>query len=221
LATGPIEISLAYFVPDLSNSLLPLTHYVWLGYALITDKTSLFFECKKGNSTLCTGTTVKKVLIIDLLTPKAFLVKSDPIALHNSLGHPSLPYLKAAYPNLHITSLDFHVCNVSKMHWQPFPGSFPLVKHLLDRIHMDICGPITPASQEGNIYFLKIIDSHSKFRFIYPITRGEEGPLPRECHSLSWPWFWSELCQNSITNCWWTIPFNEVKWRWNNDELMF
>jgi hypothetical protein len=28
LATGPIEISLAYFVPDLSNSLLPLTHYV-------------------------------------------------------------------------------------------------------------------------------------------------------------------------------------------------
>jgi hypothetical protein len=49
-------------------------------------------------------------------------------------------------------------------------------------------------------------------------TRGEEGALPRECHSFSWPWFWSELCQKSITNCWWTIPFNEVKWRWNNDE---
>jgi hypothetical protein len=51
-------------------------------------------------------------------------------------------------------------------------------------------------------------------------TRGEEGELPRECHSLIWPWFWSELCQKSITNCWWTIPFNEVKWRWNNDEVM-
>jgi hypothetical protein len=57
--------------------------------------------------------------------------------------------------------------------------------------------------------------------FHFPTTRGEEGALPRDCHSLSSPWLWSELCHNSITNCWWTIPFNQAKWRWNNDEVIF
>jgi hypothetical protein len=34
---------------------------------------------------------------------------------------------------------------------------------------MDLCGPITPASRGGNLYFLKIVDAHSKFRFIFPM----------------------------------------------------
>ncbi|PLW35599.1 hypothetical protein PCANC_19049 [Puccinia coronata f. sp. avenae] len=85
-----------------------------------------------------------------------------------------LPYLKAAYPELHITTLDCRHCDVSKMHRQPFPGSFPVVENILDCIHMDLCGPITPASRGGNKYFLKIIDGHSKFRFIYPMPRKSD-----------------------------------------------
>jgi hypothetical protein len=166
-------------VPKLSNLLLPLTHQaiqlapsdVQQGYAITPSADGNHFVCHKGNHISCSGTTCKEVLIVNLLQPRAFSVKTDPNVLHNALGHPSLPYLKAAYPEIHISSVGCCICDVSKMHQQPFPGSFPPVQHVLNIIHMDICGPITPASRGGNQYFLKIIDGHSKFRFIYPMPR--------------------------------------------------
>ncbi|PLW10331.1 hypothetical protein PCASD_21666 [Puccinia coronata f. sp. avenae] len=55
------------------------------------------------------------------------------------------------------------------MHRQPFSGHFPSATKPLEIIHMDLCGPMTPASRGGNLYFLKIIDGYSKYRFIYPL----------------------------------------------------
>jgi transposase InsO family protein len=39
---------------------------------------------------------------------------------------------------------------------------------------MDVCGPITPATCGGNRYFLKIIDGHSKYRFIFPMSNKSQ-----------------------------------------------
>jgi transposase InsO family protein len=167
--TGQIKIAQAYFVPDLSNSLLPLTHYLQRGYTLSPSDSGTQFCFKKDSHILCTGTTSESVLTIDTITPRAFATLADPIILHNSLGHPSLPYLKAAYPELSIKDLQCNNCDLAKMHQQPFPGHFPKVDGLLDCVHMDLCGPITPATRGGNRYFLKIVDGHSKFRFIFPM----------------------------------------------------
>jgi hypothetical protein len=151
-ASGPIQIDKAYFVPDLSNSLLSLTSYVRQGYKVEAKENIDRFSLRKQGHVLCSGSTIERVLIVDLLVPRAFKLKTNPIVLHNALGHPSLPYLKAAYPDLHVTSME----------------------HILDCIHMDLCGPITPASWGGNRYFLKIIDGHSKYRFIYPMPRKSD-----------------------------------------------
>ncbi|PLW48353.1 hypothetical protein PCASD_02931 [Puccinia coronata f. sp. avenae] len=51
----------------------------------------------------------------------------------------------------------------------PFSGSFPGATKPLECIHMDLCGPINPASRGGNCYFLKIIDGYIKYRFIFPM----------------------------------------------------
>lgn len=51
----------------------------------------------------------------------------------------------------------------------PFSGTFPTATCPLEWVHMDLCGPITPASRGGNLYFLKIIDGFSKYRFIFPV----------------------------------------------------
>ncbi|PLW53676.1 hypothetical protein PCANC_04300 [Puccinia coronata f. sp. avenae] len=122
--------------------------------------------------TLCTGRTTKEVLLIDLQTPRALSVK-DPdqsyIDLHQALGHPSLTYLKKSFPNLSIPNIECSVCDVSKMHRQPFSGSFPIATKPLEIIHMDLCGPMSPPSWGGNFYFLKIINGYSKYHFIFPI----------------------------------------------------
>ncbi|KAI7956622.1 hypothetical protein MJO28_003717 [Puccinia striiformis f. sp. tritici] len=96
-------------------------------------------------------------------------ISSSALDLHRALGHPSLPYLKKAFPDSKFTEIDCSVCDISKMHRTPFSGSFPTTARTLECIHMDLCGPITPASRGGNRYFLKIIDSYSKYCFIFPM----------------------------------------------------
>lgn len=168
-ASGPITISKAYYVPELSNSLIPLTHYLQQGYSLLPTRGGSSFELRKENQLLCSGSTQANLLTLELARPQALMTTSDALVLHNSLGHPSLPYLKAAFPDLNIKDLNCAHCDVAKMHRQPFSGNFPQPLRALECIHMDLCGPITPASRGGNKYFLKIIDGHSKYRFIYPM----------------------------------------------------
>ncbi|KAI7946129.1 hypothetical protein MJO29_012517 [Puccinia striiformis f. sp. tritici] len=167
---GPLEISEAFFAPQLSNSLIPLTFYLKKGFSLMPTLNGTRFECKSNSGTIFAGSTTKNILLIDMNPLKAMTVaNSSIIDLHRALGHPSLNYLKKAYPNLKITSIDCNVCDRAKMHRQPFPGSFPKLSSILDCFHMDLCGPINPASRRGNRYFLKIIDGFSKFRFIFPM----------------------------------------------------
>lgn len=167
---GPVHLSLAYYTPQLSNSLVSLTHYLRRGFSIIPVNGGNRFECRKGAEVIFVGTTREDVLLIDMNHLRANAVNlPDPIDLHRALGHPSLPYLKKAYPDLKISSLDCGDCDRAKMHKQPFGGSFPPLKQPLDCIHMDLCGPITPASRGGNRFFLKILDGFSKYRFIYPM----------------------------------------------------
>ncbi|KAI7966516.1 hypothetical protein MJO29_002264 [Puccinia striiformis f. sp. tritici] len=147
-----------------------LTHYIRLGFSLIPVAGGSRFECKKGTEVRFVGTTNEGILLLDLNPLQALSVKSsDPLDLHRALGHPSFPYLKKAFPDLTIKELDCDVCDQAKMHKQPFSGTFPTFSQPLDCIHMDLCGPITPASRGGNRYFLKIIDGFTKYRFIYPM----------------------------------------------------
>ncbi|PLW38782.1 hypothetical protein PCASD_12562 [Puccinia coronata f. sp. avenae] len=176
-ASGPIVISEAFYAPDLSNSLLPLTFYVRLGYTVFPTNDGLGFACRRGDHILCIGTTTEQVMLISLNEPKALSVgnpRPTAIDLHRALGHPSLGYLKKAFPDISIPEVECRVCDLSKMHRQPFSGSFPKASKPLEMIHMDLCGPMTPASRRGNLYFLKIIDGFSKYRFIYPITRKSD-----------------------------------------------
>ncbi|KAI7958132.1 hypothetical protein MJO29_006349 [Puccinia striiformis f. sp. tritici] len=169
-SVGPLYIKEAFFAPDLSNSLIPLTYYLQRGFSLIPTHGGSRFQCKSAKDTLFVGSTTSNILLIDVNPLKALSVKPNlGLELHRALGHPSINYLKKAYPDLPIDSVECNVCDLAKMHRQPFSGSFPKLHRVLECVHMDLCGPISPASRGGNRYFLKIIDGFSKFRFIYPM----------------------------------------------------
>ncbi|KAI7965543.1 hypothetical protein MJO29_001291 [Puccinia striiformis f. sp. tritici] len=172
-SSGPIYIPEAYYVPSLSNSLLPQSHYIRQGYSINPILGGAGFECRRSSHVLCVGSTTDHVLLIRMNPLKALAIShpasTNALDLHRALGHPSLPYLKKAFPDEKLSDIDCTVCDVSKMHREPFPSSFPPVTRPLECIHMDLCGPITPASRGGNRYFLKIIDGYSKYRFIFPL----------------------------------------------------
>jgi transposase InsO family protein len=177
-STGPIFITEAFYAPALSNSLIPLSHYIRQGYSLLPTRNGSGFECVRGAHKLCIGDTSNHVLLIEIHHPSALSVvpsvQQTWLDRHRALGHPSLPYLKKSFPGLSVASFSCSNCDTAKMHRQPFAGSFPGVSKPLECIHMDLCGPITPSSRGGNLYFLKIIDGYSKYRFIFPMKKKSD-----------------------------------------------
>jgi hypothetical protein len=80
-------------------------------------------------------------MIVKLNALKALSVKTPSqsmLDLHQSLGHPSLSYLKKAYPDVSITSVHCHECNTAKMHQLPFSVLFLITTKPLECIHMDL-----------------------------------------------------------------------------------
>lgn len=63
-------------------------------------------------------------------------------------------------------------CKLSK---KPFPKhSLSTTKSILDLIHTDLCGPVTPTSVGNNVYIMTLIDDFSRFTRIYLLQRKSE-----------------------------------------------
>ncbi|KNZ43810.1 uncharacterized protein VP01_9848g1, partial [Puccinia sorghi] len=73
------------------------------------------FELRKGTHILCGGSTHANLLIVQLARHQAFATTSDALVLHKLLGHPSLPYMKAVFPELNIKDLTCAHCDIAKI----------------------------------------------------------------------------------------------------------
>jgi transposase InsO family protein len=66
-------------------------------------------------------------------------------------------------------------CALGKPHRTPFPQSTTFrADHSLELVHIDLCGPITPATVGGNKYFLLVVDDHTRFMWIEVIRTKDE-----------------------------------------------
>lgn len=59
-------------------------------------------------------------------------------------------------------------CITTKHHRTPFPVKAHFRAYgLLDLVHGDLCGPITPATVGGRKYFLLLVDNGSRFMWLH------------------------------------------------------
>lgn len=66
-------------------------------------------------------------------------------------------------------------CAIGKMHRTPFSRASPYrADKVLDLMHRDLCGPITPASSSGNKKFLLIVDDHSRYMWLEVLRSKDE-----------------------------------------------
>lgn len=76
--------------------------------------------------------------------------------------------------HLQINKVEFcSACISGKMNRLPF-GTRLRSKRLLEIIHTDVCGPITPASFDDNKYFVTFIDDFSNFTMVYLMKHKSE-----------------------------------------------
>ncbi|MBW0564234.1 hypothetical protein O181_103949 [Austropuccinia psidii MF-1] len=101
---------------------------------------------------------------IDYTLPSSLLTVNDQSLWHKRLGHPSSQVLRIM--GLPSESLICSNCEINKAHRQPFNQSFDAAIKPLDFIHLDLVGPIVPASVSGFHYILTIVDQSTSFKIV-------------------------------------------------------
>lgn len=101
---------------------------------------------------------------------------------HKRLGHLSESGMKAIVANqlaegINFTSEKLKFCDPCvqrKLCRNPFKGTRPRAKRLLERIHTDVCGPIDPVAYGGSRYFVSFVDDYSHYAVVYALKKKSE-----------------------------------------------
>ncbi|MBW0512781.1 hypothetical protein O181_052496 [Austropuccinia psidii MF-1] len=151
------------YVPNLSKNLISLLQ-LFEG-SITINKENGKFKIIKESAIILEG-QISNNLMISNFTNYAALqttVRSG-TCWHSRLGHPSNQVLKS----MGLPILDKEYCDVcarGKMTLKPFNSHFDKAERALDFLHLDLVGPISPASVSGYRYFLTIVDQHTSFKF--------------------------------------------------------
>lgn len=81
-------------------------------------------------------------------------------------------------------------CLAGKHRRAPFPRqALNRARELLELVHADLCGPISPATPGGKRYFLLLVDDKSRFMWLRLLTTKDEAETAsdssRRQHSVS------------------------------------
>ena len=99
---------------------------------------------------------------------------------HNIMGHLNLEHLKqleSSVKGMHIkdkTNFDCSTCTLSKMTQFRNKSLNPKATKILEVVHTDIVGPITPASKDGFRYGLSFIDDYSGYIYVYLLKQKSD-----------------------------------------------
>jgi hypothetical protein len=162
-----IKLNDCLLVPNISQQLISLVRLI--DSSITITKNSQYFDISDNTGSMFSGEIIDNLLYSQYTQCPRALVnvkESDHGLWHHRLGHPSDQVMKAmGLPCPKVNSL-CEVCACSKMTLIPFSSHFSASQFSLQRLHMDLVGPITPASISGFNYFLTIVDQYSSFKFV-------------------------------------------------------
>lgn len=100
--------------------------------------------------------------------------------LHLKLGHTSLPrikkYLIESVPSSMKRSFNCKNCDRSKITKSQFKEISTKANKIMQRIHADLIGPISPMAKGGYQYSLTLVDSHSGYISCIPMKSKRNAP---------------------------------------------
>ena len=168
------------YVPDLKVTLLSVSQSAHLPHCKITfdgdvckyiDKNSgevIARTYASGESDLYTLDTIPLVHKVDAKLASSSLININ--VLHRRLGHLGLDNCRLMVNRRLVDGVDritgkeefCEGCAYGRSKRKPHPPTGTRTRRRLERIHVDICGPL-PSSIGGNHYFLLIVDEHTRY----------------------------------------------------------
>ncbi|MBW0504170.1 hypothetical protein O181_043885 [Austropuccinia psidii MF-1] len=148
------------YVPRLKCNLISLLE-LFKEKLTVNQKNNTFKLVSQGKKIL-RGNIINKLMTSTYSVPTSLLTSSDKTPWHNRLGHPGPAVLKLL--GISTEKNNFLICEVNKSHKQSLNNHFEPGLNVLDCIHMDVVGPVTPPLVSRNQYFLTIVDQASSFK---------------------------------------------------------
>ncbi|KAL8157792.1 hypothetical protein AgCh_002484 [Apium graveolens] len=176
-----------YFILTLCSNIISLGQMAENGNKVVLngdhlwvydDKKLLLMKVKRSANRLYK-------IIMESTRGSCMLSKSEEAAWlwHTRLGHMNFQAVKLmtehemvyGVPRFSLPKELCTGCLMSKQMRKPFPGQASFhAKKVLELIHGDLCGLITPATLGGNRYFLLFVDDFSRMMWAYMLASKDE-----------------------------------------------
>lgn len=171
-------------VPKLRVNLLSIPSIEKAGFDIICSSGKI--HIKKNGITYVVGERVGNLYKIQFYedNKKANLSCVDDTDLwHRRYGHlnylslsklSQLKLVKGISDNLKFKKELCEICILSKQKCLPYKSRTNRSTRVLELVHTDVCGPLTPESNNENKYFVSFIDDFSRFAMIFIIKNKSE-----------------------------------------------
>lgn len=129
---------------------------------------------------------------------------------HSRLGHPSDKVLKTIFLTISDIGTNCKICQTAKCTATPFAHHFKNVMKPLKAIHLDLVGPIQPATPSGFSFFLTIVDQYSNFVSVSLLKNKSN-------QSSHWLHFQSRTCDRRKHQNHHIRQRQRIRWQWTGN----
>lgn len=176
-----------YFIPTLCSNIISLGQLSEDGNKVILDGGYLWVYEQSGKLLMKVQRSSNRLYKLEVEKDRnmCLLTTADETSWlwHSRLGHVNFQALQLISKNnmaygLPILNQPKEVCTgclLSKQTRRPFPVKSDFTaKDVLELIHGDLCGPISPPTPAGNKYFFLLVDDHSRMMWVYMLKTKDE-----------------------------------------------
>ena len=165
-----------YYIPALRSNIVSLGQATEVGCEVCMKDNQLSLYDRDGQlmvrSTRAKNRLYKVTLQVDLIQCLQVKGLGDSTLWHTRLGHISKDTMRLmvrkelvnGVPDIDHSSETCVSCLKAKKTRKPFPQATSYrAKNLLELVHADLCGPITPPTPAKSRYIFVLIDDHSRY----------------------------------------------------------
>lgn len=176
-----------YYIPSLCSNIISLGQLSEVGNRVILKSDFLWVFDNQERLLMKVKRSTNRLykLIIETSKPICLLTKTDEISKlwHTRLGHVNYQALELMYKNKMVHGFPRIIspkhnctgCLMSKQTRRPFPSQTQFTtKRVLELVHADLCGPITPTTTGGNRSFMLLVDDYSRVMWVYLLKSKDE-----------------------------------------------
>lgn len=176
-----------YYIPSLCNNIISLGQLSEEGNKVILSGEHLWVYDKERVLLMKVKRSMNRLykIIIDSRESSCFLSKCDESSWlwHSRLGHVNFKAMTMMSSNQMVQGLPTIKqpsevcpgCLMSKQTRRLFPSQANYSsKEVLELVHGDLCGPITPATPAGNKYFFLLVDDYSRVMWVYLLKNKDD-----------------------------------------------